>query len=291
MLDNYLNETKCPWEIYQKLDKALIRHCENVALLAKLLYELALKENLFPGQMSKDQLIHIKNAVIYHDIGKSRIPFRLLNRKGSQNDLERMEVECHVSHGLDIFAPLLESRHASRDTEIFLETVLQAISHHHERFNGTGYPGGMRGDEIPVIGRICGLCDYYDVLASNRPDRGALPHSEVLEMIQAESGKMFDPVLVRLFAANHHKFQQCRASVGGEDEKSDNIRYKKRPGVVAHTQWEQRSNIVAADIFIDTTGLRAKQTEKQHCIQAWKNKSLIIKSAPRVTHENLRFHL
>ena len=287
-MDYYKNEAQDPWEIYQKLDKTLIRHCENVATLAKQLYGLALKDGLYPGRLSKEQFIHIKNAVIYHDIGKSRIPARILNKKEPLNIPERRIIEGHVRHGLDIFVPLMGSRHASRDTELFLDAALKSISHHHERFDGSGYPGQLKGEEISVIGRICSLCDYYDALTSDRPYRRALPHREAMEMMKAESGRMFDPALAELFAANEHVLRQAGTHNGGE-EKPGVIHHKKMPRTEVYAHWESLPRVVSRDMRIDISALGLGEEPRR--IQLQRNKNLIIKSNPRITHENLSFHL
>lgn len=289
MLDYYINEAQNPWEIYRNLDKVLMRHCENVAALAALLYGFALEEGLYPGQMSKEQLAQIGNAVIYHDIGKSRIPIRILNKKGPLNALERRLIMGHVSHGLDIFAPLMESRHDSRDTELFLDAAIQSISHHHEWFDGSGYPGGLKGEEISVIGRICCLCNYYDVLTSDRPHHRALSHREVAGMIQVESGRMFDPALVELFTKNSDAFRQIK--VLSEAKESYTGRHKKMPQTETCIRCEHLPKVVTRDMCIDITGLGAKPAAEPQCIRLRKHKNLIVKSKPGIEHENLSFHL
>lgn len=201
---------KDPWSIYKSLDEALILHCENVAAYTEILYRLAMEEDIYPAGLSKRYLIHVRNAVIYHDIGKSLIPGSILDKRGALTSDERAYIKKHVPYGLAIFQKTMESRLASEDSIIFLDMVIQSIAHHHERFDGNGYPGGLKGEEISIIGRMCSLCDFYDALTSSRPYRQALSHEEVLVMIDWEKGRMFQPELVELFMRHHEKFRKHR---------------------------------------------------------------------------------
>lgn len=187
-----------PWVIYQRMEAEVIRHCENVGRYTHLLYESALREGLYPKALSTDKLLHIKQAVTYHDIGKSRIPSSVLNQLDPMQD-ERMELEPHVQYGLEIFQDVLPSYHVSKATSDFLDCVLESMLHHHERFDGTGYPRRLKGERISVLGRICALVDFYDTLRTPGPNRPELRHQCALLEIQKQSGKRFDPKLVDVF--------------------------------------------------------------------------------------------
>lgn len=213
-----------PWEVYKGLDKSIISHCENVANYTYILYGLALKENLYSDELSAAKLLHIKNSVIYHDIGKSLVSPTLLNKKDALTDVERAELKNHVVYGLNIFKDVLKTYHSCQATANFLDNAVQSIMHHHERFDGMGYPNGLNGHDISALGRICSIADYYDALTSVRPYRMALPHEYVVLDMKAQSGKMFDPNLVRIFLDNHKLFKNqakfvCRK--GGTDESID----------------------------------------------------------------------
>lgn len=197
-----------PWETYRSMDPDLIQHSENVAQYTKTLYELMMEDDLFPGQLSKRQLIHIPNAVIYHDIGKSVFEDRYINKIVQLTPAERKLLNRHVEIGLMIFQKTMESCYASPDTESFLGTVWQAISQHHERFDGNGYPKGLKGDEISPIGQMCGLCDFYDALTSNRSYRKAIPHDIVVQYIIKERGRHFNPSLVDEFVKHQEEFSK-----------------------------------------------------------------------------------
>lgn len=290
VLDFKINFTPNPWELYQKLDIKLIEHCEKVAQYTYILYKLALNAGLYQGKLSEEQLVHIKNAVIYLDIGKSRISTHILNKRGPLTSAERKGMEKHIAYGEDIFRELLERHYTSKDTLIYLETVLQSISHHHERFDGTGYPGGLKGDEISVVGRMCSLCDFYSRLTTVRPSRAVSSHEEVLAMIQNEWAKAFDPHLVDLFIEYHEAFRQVRTPSLYDDKRSL-MTHKKHPERVSCICWKMLPKWVSEDMEIDITGLAPDEAGEHHCIQVSKNKNLLVRADPRKVYSNLSFHL
>lgn len=289
-MDNKTSFNSNPWELYQKLDVKLIEHCEYVAQYVYILYKLALKAGLYQGKLSKDQLIHIKNAVIYYDIGKSRVSAHILDKRGPLTSKERSCMEKHIAYGENIFRKLLERQHSYNDSVIFLETAIQSISHHHERFDGTGYPGGLKGDEISVIGQMCSLCDFYNTLTSAGPFRTSFSHEEALNMMQKERGGAFDPRLVDLFTAHHEEFCQVKLPSLYED-KETLLSHKKNTNFVSCVCWKLLPKCVSEDMEIDITGLAPEEAGEPHCIQVSRNKNLRVKGDSQKVYSNLSFNL
>lgn len=199
-----------PWEIYCKLSSELIQHSENVGMYSKYLYQLALSAGLFDNTLSERQLLHIQHAVIYHDIGKSVYDTAFLDKSERFTPFERKLMNWHVNFGLLIFQKTMEQERASPDTKIFLDTVYESISHHHEWFNGTGYPRGLRDSQISPVGQICAICDCYDALRSNRSYHVAMTHSQVIDRIFSERGTHFNPQLVDLFIDHEQVFANLK---------------------------------------------------------------------------------
>jgi len=132
----------------------------------------------------------IRQAGLLHDIGKIGIPDQVLNKRDTLSTKERSEIEHHPLFGNTI----LQQLH-------FLTDASKAILHHHERFDGTGYPSGLFGHEIPVVARIIAVADSWDAMTSDRPYRDAMEEEQALDEVLSNSGRQFDPEVVRAFLA------------------------------------------------------------------------------------------
>jgi len=130
--------------------------------------------------------IHI--ASLLHDIGKIGVPESILNKEGPLDPNERKKINEHPTIGVNILQPIHE-----------LETVLLGVKYHHERFDGNGYPEGLKGEQIPLIAAIISVADSFDAMTSDRPYRKGLPKNKAIEEIQLQSGKQFDPNVVLAF--------------------------------------------------------------------------------------------
>ncbi|MDD5655518.1 MAG: HD domain-containing protein [Candidatus Omnitrophica bacterium] len=149
--------------------------------------------------LSKKDIDNLRYASPMHDIGKIVIPDAILKKPGGLTPEEREVMKTHTTLGGDIFknskAPLLR--------------VARTISMtHHERFDGTGYPNGLRGADIPLFGRIVSVADVFDALTSKRPYKEAYGFDEAVELIKEGSGTQFDPAVVRAFLKRIEKIKQ-----------------------------------------------------------------------------------
>lgn len=133
--------------------------------------------------------IHIAGHL--HDIGKIGIPDKVLLKPGRLDDSEWELMKQHPKIGADILAGCHK-----------FDRIATIILHHHERFDGKGYPFGAKGDEIPLGSRIIAVCDSIDAMASNRSYRRAMPLEKVREEIKRNSGLMYDPVVVKAMLDN-----------------------------------------------------------------------------------------
>lgn len=147
--------------------------------------------------LSKDAIELLYNATALHDIGKVATPDHILNKPGKLSDEEFEEMKKHTSHG---FAMLKDS-----DNEIINAGAI--IAHeHHEKFDGTGYPRGIAGEEIDLFARITALADVFDALGSARPYKKSWELSRIIDYIKEQRGKQFDPQLVDIFLDNFPEF-------------------------------------------------------------------------------------
>lgn len=147
--------------------------------------------------LSREDLEQLNLAGQLHDIGKIGIPDEILRKPGPLTPEEFCVVKEHPEIGYRILEPLFEERlELERGSDI---NVLEVILHHHERFDGTGYPHGLEGKEIPLGSRILLIADAYEAMTSDRPYRKALPFKEAIEEIRRNSGTQFDPQIAELF--------------------------------------------------------------------------------------------
>ncbi|MBQ8633226.1 MAG: HD domain-containing protein [Lachnospiraceae bacterium] len=133
---------------------------------------------------SKEEQDEIYRAGLLHDVGKIRIPEEIINKPGKLTEEEYNTIKVHPITGYNIL------RGISEDSSIAI-----AAKHHHERYDGKGYPNGLKGEEIPETARILGVADSYDAMASNRSYRNALPQDVVRSEIEKGKESQFDPVV------------------------------------------------------------------------------------------------
>ena len=148
---------------------------------------LALKIGLVLG-LDRKELDDIHRAGLLHDIGKIGIPPHILDKPEGLTDDEFHTMRKHTRLGAKILEPI--PSYAS---------VVPVVLHHHENFDGTGYPDGLAGPEIPLGARIFALADQYDALISDRPYHAGVKREEVAEIIKRSAGTRFDPAVVQAF--------------------------------------------------------------------------------------------
>ncbi len=160
-------------------------HIVRMSKIAALLGKLA-----GLGSYESDLLL---NAAPMHDIGKIGIPDSILLKRASLEPEEWEIMKTHAHIGADIL---------SGDDSDLLKMAQEIALTHHEKWDGSGYPDNLKGEEIPLVGRLCALADVFDALASDRPYKKAWPIEKVLDLIKSESEKHFDPALVEIFLQN-----------------------------------------------------------------------------------------
>lgn len=140
------------------------------------------------GGFDEQTLKALQAAALLHDTGKLAVPERILNKPGKLTVAEFEAMKLHVEAGADILSSI-----------DFPYPVVPIVRAHHENWDGTGYPNGLKGLDIPIGARILSVVDCYDALTSDRPYRGAMTDDEALAIIRARRGTMYDPVVVDTF--------------------------------------------------------------------------------------------
>jgi putative two-component system response regulator len=149
-----------------------------------------------------------------HDIGKVGVPDRILLKPGRLTQDEFEEMKKHTTYGRDA---IIAAENTLDAPESFLTTAKDIAYCHHEKWDGSGYPRGLAGEEIPLSARLMAVADVYDALISKRVYKEAMPQSEAVEIIKAGRGSHFDPEVVDAFLAIQDKFAQI-AEEFSEDE-------------------------------------------------------------------------
>lgn len=138
--------------------------------------------------IQEDKIIHIYRGALLHDIGKMGIPDTILLKPGPLDDREWEIMRQHPTYAYELLSPIS-----------YLESALSIPYCHHEKYDGSGYPRGLAGEEIPLEARIFAVIDVYDALISDRPYRLAWSKEDALKQIKKESGSHFDPQVVKYF--------------------------------------------------------------------------------------------
>ena len=173
---------------------------------AKRVSELAVRISQAMGQTDQEELRLLRTAGLVHDIGNSAIPRRVWDRKGKLRERERQLVQEHCRTGAAIIGGVPS-----------MSRMATIVLHHHEHYDGTGYPDGLAGEEIPLECRILAVADAYDAMTSDRPYRRALPPIQAVERVLAASGSQFDPVVVNAF------FECTCEDANGEDRRLSSV--------------------------------------------------------------------
>ena len=138
--------------------------------------------------VDEDELVHIRRGAMLHDMGRINIPDSILGKEGPLTDEEWEVMQKHPDNAFKMLSPIA-----------YLRRAIDIPYCHHEKWDGTGYPRGLKGTEIPLAARIFAVADVYDALTSDRPYRDAWPHKKALEHIQQGAGSHFDPQVVEAF--------------------------------------------------------------------------------------------
>ena len=144
-------------------------------------------------------------AVPLHDIGKVAIPDNILNKNGSLDEKEWEIMKKHVIYGKEI---IQKAEMRSSGKNLFLNAAINIAYTHHERWDGSGYPQGLKGDEIPIEGRLMAIADVYDALTSKRAYKEKFSYEKAENMIISESGTHFDPTLIKAFIDLKSEFRK-----------------------------------------------------------------------------------
>lgn len=137
---------------------------------------------------SDEELTHIRRGALLHDMGKMAIPDDILQKPGPLNEAEWEKMRLHPIYAYEMLSPIS-----------YLHPALDIPYCHHERWDGSGYPRGLKGEEIPLAARLFAIVDVWDALCNDRPYRKPLPKADVITFLREKSGELLEPRLVDIF--------------------------------------------------------------------------------------------
>lgn len=172
-------------------------HIKRTRLYVELLLEKMRHDARYEDRMTRDYVASVTEAAPLHDIGKIATPDDILRKPGKLTDEEYAIMKLHAVNGGDIILNTFKDMYSAEAKQI----VCEVARHHHEKYNGKGYPDGLSGENIPLHARVMAIADVFDAVSQNRCYRGAMPLEKCFGIIEKGAGTDFDPVLVELFLA------------------------------------------------------------------------------------------
>ena len=189
-------------EMLESRDKATGGHIERTATYIKILIQNMIEREIYKDEIAGWDMDVLISSVRLHDVGKIAISDLILNKPEGLTNEEYELMKVHAAEGERIIDKII----SQTGDEEFLICAKLFAGYHHERWDGTGYPHGLKGTDIPLLGRIMAIADVYDALVSDRSYKKALTHEQAVNIIVENKGMHFDPKLVEIFCEVHNLF-------------------------------------------------------------------------------------
>jgi putative two-component system response regulator len=200
-------------DIVESRDKATGGHIERTSAYVRILANAMMERGLYADEMRGLNLELLTSAARLHDVGKISVPDSVLNKISSLTIEEFELLKTHTTAGERI----IDKIHSRTGEMAFLRNAKLFAACHHERWDGSGYPRGLKEKEIPIQGRILAVADLYDALLSDRPYTKAFTEEEVVGIIMNNAGKQFDPLIVDVFSEVKKQFSEARRTYVHEE--------------------------------------------------------------------------
>ena len=196
-------------KLAESRDDNMEKHLERVRTFCLLLAENLSHHSRYGKYIDSGFTGNIYHASLLHDIGKAAIPDSILIKRGRLTDEEFNIMKTHSDHG----ARTLETVKRKYPDSHLLNMGIAISRHHHEKWDGSGYPQGLSGEDIPLAARIMAVADVYDALSSIRCYKPAFSHEYSREVIMQKSGSHFDPEVVNAFVDLQDEFKASRTQM------------------------------------------------------------------------------
>lgn len=200
-------------ELVESRDDVTGGHIERTKSYLRILLNALWRNGSYWYEASSWDIELLLQSAQLHDIGKISIDDNILRKPGKLTPEEFEKIKQHTVIGQRI----IEGIKAKTSQQAFLEQAKILVMTHHEKWDGSGYPNGLKGEEIPLQGRLMAIADVYDALISDRPYKKAMTHEEAVEVIKNDSGTHFDPMLVELFLSVADEFDEVSRQMNLEE--------------------------------------------------------------------------
>lgn len=207
-------------ELVECRDSVTGGHIERTRMYLNLLIDLTVENGIYADVLRSWDLGLVVMSAQLHDVGKVAIRDDILLKPGKLTDEEFEEIKKHAEVGAEIIRRIEDNTSENtflKHAEVFAES-------HHEKWDGTGYPYGIKGANIPLEGRLMAIVDVYDALTNDRPYKKAFPHDEAVNIIRDGQGRHFDPQLCETFLKNNEVFQSSSESSSDASVNYDELR-------------------------------------------------------------------
>jgi putative two-component system response regulator len=182
-------------------------HIERTTIYIRLLMDELLKQGVYIEEICDIDFELFASSARLHDVGKISISDTILNKPGKLGDDEFAIMKTHAQKGEDIINKIVSR---AEDDEAFLKNAKLFAGYHHERWDGKGYPYGLKESDTPIQGRIMSLVDVYDALVSERPYKKPFSHDDAISIIMENAGTQFDPKIANVFFNMKDQFAEIK---------------------------------------------------------------------------------
>ncbi len=200
-------------DLVESRDQSTGEHIKNTSEYVAIICDELIKEGKFSDVLNEEFKNNIVSSAPMHDIGKIKISDTILNKPGKFTDDEYEIMKTHAAEGAKIISTVKKTVESDALKEDYLGEAENMAHYHHEKWNGKGYPCGLKGEEIPLSARIMAVADVFDALVAVRVYKPAMPFEKALSIIKESSGEHFDPVIVEAFVNAEDKIRAVTAQL------------------------------------------------------------------------------
>lgn len=184
-------------DMVERRDQSTGDHIRKTASYCTIIADEMAKKGYYKDILTEEYVQNTISAAPLHDIGKIAIPDAVLNKPGKLTDEEFEKMKTHTVVGGEVISKIMDRMKGAEVT--YLPIARDVALYHHEKWNGKGYPKGLKGEEIPLCARIMAVADVFDALTSERSYKKPFPLEKAISIIEEGAGEHFDPLVVDAF--------------------------------------------------------------------------------------------